>query len=82
MSSATPRRDGNEHNSAACNAGDALSPNTQCTTPRSSVSTAFAKADATTLGFAVTGDHGKVQDSPLQRTRCQHARIMVHVVLL
>ena len=33
-------------------------------------------------GFAVAGDHGKVQDSTLQRTRCQHARIMVYVVLL
>ena len=34
------------------------------------------------MGFAVAGDHGKVEDSTLQRTRCQHARIMVHVVLL
>ena len=29
------------------------------------------------MTFNVTGDHGKVQDSPLQRTRCQHARIVV-----
>ena len=34
------------------------------------------------MGFAVAGNHGKVQDSTLQRTRCQHARIMVNVVLL
>ena len=34
------------------------------------------------MGFAVAGDHGKVQDSTLQRARCQLARIMVYVVLL
>ena len=34
------------------------------------------------MGFAVAGDHGTVQDSTLQRTRCQHARIIVYVVLL
>ena len=33
-------------------------------------------------GFAVAGHHGKVQDSTVQRTRRQHARIVVHAVLL
>ena len=43
MSSATPRRDGNDHDRAACNAGDALSTTTQCTPTRSSGSTARSK---------------------------------------
>ena len=34
------------------------------------------------MGFAVAGDHGTVQDSTLQRTRCQHALFVVYVVLL
>ena len=36
VSSATPRRDGNDHDRAACNAGDALSTTTQRTLSRSS----------------------------------------------
>ena len=54
----------------------------QCTPTRSSGSTAFSQGRHDNMGFAVAGDHGKVQDSTLQRTRCQHARIMVYVVLL
>ena len=34
------------------------------------------------MGFTAAGDHGKVQDSTLQRSRCQHARTVVNVVLL
>ena len=51
VSSATPRRNGNEHNRAACNAGEALSTTTQRTPTRWSGRTAFASADATTWGL-------------------------------
>ena len=82
VSSATPRRDRNDHDRAACNAGDALSTTTQCTPNRSSGNTAFSRADTTAWGLLSLGTQGKVQHSTLQRTRCQHARVMVYVVLL
>ena len=72
----------NDHDRAACNAGDALSRTTQRTPTRSSGCTAFSRADTTTWGLLSLGDQGKVQDSTLQRVRCQHARIKVYVVLL
>ena len=82
MSSATPRRDGNDHDMAACHAGECVVHDFPMHTHPIVGEHRVIEGGHDNMGFAVAGDHGKVQDCTLQRAHCQHARIMVHVVLL
>ena len=75
MSSATPRRDGNDDDRVACNAGDALSTTTQCTRTRSSGSTAFSRADTTTWGLQSLGTTARPRTAP-----CNVRVVSTHVL--
>ena len=82
MSSATPRRGGNDHDRAVVQRRRCVVHDCPMHTHPIVGEHRVLQGGHDNTGFAVAGDHGKVQDSTLQRTRCQHARIMVYVVLL